>query len=86
MNKLPLEIVVPIYNEGKKIITLLDLFEKNIRVRFRVLLCYDHETDNIFQFTQYFKNFNFETILVKNHNHGPCSAIKQGLYFENQIV
>lgn len=81
MNKLPLEIVVPIYNEGKKIITLLDLFEKNIKVRFRVLLCYDQETDNIFQFTEYFKNFNFETILVKNHNHGPCSAIKQGLYF-----
>ena len=48
MNKLPLEIVVPIYNEGKKIITLLDLFEKNIKVKFRVLLCYDHETDNIF--------------------------------------
>ena len=48
----------------EKIITLLDLFEKNIKVKFRVLLCYDHETDNIFQFTYYFKNFNFETILV----------------------
>jgi dolichol-phosphate mannosyltransferase len=81
MNKLPLDVVIPIYNEGKKIIRLLTLFKKNIKTKFRVLLCYDLETDNIFQFTKYFKNFDFKIILVKNDKVGPCTAIKRGLYY-----
>lgn len=82
MNEVFLDLVVPIYNEGKKILKLLKLFEKNIKTKFRVLLCYDLETDNIFIFNKYLKNFNYEIILVKSNNQGPCEAIKRGLYFD----
>tara|TARA_B100001057_G_C22817278_1_gene937972 strand:- start:1267 stop:1992 length:726 start_codon:yes stop_codon:yes gene_type:complete len=80
MSKIPLDLVVPIYNEGKKIIELLNEFQKNIETKFRVLLCYDDETDNIFQYVEKFPNFNYPIQLVKNLEKGPCSAIKQGLY------
>ena len=84
MNKVPLDLIVPIYNEGKKILTLLKLFEKSIKTKFRVLLCYELKIDDIFNFSKYFKNFPFEIILVKNKSQGPCSAIKEGLYYDGK--
>jgi len=83
MKKLPLEIVVPIYNEGKKIIDLLDLFQLNIKNKFRVLLCYDMDTDDVFEIKGQFDKYNFEILLVKNDYTGPCSAIKKGFSFGN---
>ena len=81
MQKVTLEIVIPIYNEGKKVIKLLDQFQLLIKTQFRVLLCYDLDDDNIFQYENDFKRFTFEIILVKNPSRGPCTAIKKGLYF-----
>ncbi len=81
MNKVKLDLVVPIYNEGKKIIDLLNKFQENVKISFRVLLCYDDITDNIFEHKDELKRFNFPIRLVKNPEKGPCSAIKQGLYY-----
>ena len=78
MKKLPLEIIIPIYNEGDKIIKLLDLFKTLVHTPFRVLFCYDLDSDNIFQYENSFKKFNFEIALIKNPSQGPCSAIKEG--------
>ena len=50
MKKLPLEIIVPIYNEGDKIIKLLNLFKMKVNTPFRVLFCYDLDSDNIFEY------------------------------------
>jgi len=83
MTNVPLDIVVPIYNEGDKILRLFEKFEEIIRTNFRVLLCYDSEEDNIFEYKKYFDKFSFEIVFVKNPNKGPCSAIKKGLYFGN---
>ena len=83
MRKVPLEILVPIYNEGESIVNLLKLFNKYIKTEFRVLFCYDKDDDNIFQFEKKFKEFSFEIELVKNPLQGPCEAIKKGLYFGN---
>ena len=80
MNKIKLDLVVPIYNEGKKIIDLLNKFQENIKISFRVLLCYDEKTDNIFEYEDELKKFNFTIKLVKNPKKGPCLAIKEGLY------
>ena len=41
MNKVPLEIVVPVFNEGEKILKLMEFFNSNIKTKFRVLFCYD---------------------------------------------
>ena len=83
MRKVPLEILVPIYNEGESVINLLKLFNKYIKTEFRVLFCYDKDDDDIFQFKKRFKEFSFEIELVKNPLQGPCEAIKKGLYFGN---
>ncbi|MDC0205491.1 glycosyltransferase [Pelagibacteraceae bacterium] len=81
MESVPLEIVVPIYNEGEQVIKLLGKFETNINTKFRVLLCYDLDDDNIFKYKNELKSFNFEVILVKNPLSGPCEAIKAGLNY-----
>ena len=83
MKKIPLEIVIPIYNEGKNIIKLFDNFKLNIKTEFRVLLCYDLDDDDIFNFKDEFKKFQFDIILVRNPFSGPCEAIKAGLYYVN---
>ena len=49
MNNLPLDLVIPIFNE-KKILDLLQNFQQNIKTPFRVLLCYDSEDDDVFKF------------------------------------
>ena len=83
MEKISLEIVIPIYNEGEKVIRLLDQFQNIIKTKFKVLLCYDLIDDNIFNHLNKLKKFNFEVILVKNPLMGPCEAVKQGLYYGN---
>lgn len=83
MIKVPLEIVIPIYNEGENVIKLLRQFESLIKNEFRVLLCYDDDDDNIFDYKNDIKKFKFEVLLVKNPDKGPCAAIKKGLNYGN---
>ncbi len=78
MNKIPLEIVIPVFNEGDKVLKLMELFQNNIKNNFRVLFCYDLDDDNIFQYKDKFEKFNFEIQFIKNPSRGPCSAIKEG--------
>jgi dolichol-phosphate mannosyltransferase len=79
MKKVDYEIVIPIYNEGINVLKVLKLFNKFIKYKIRVLLCYDLESDDIFQFKKLLNKFKFEVILVKNPERGPCYAIINGL-------
>ena len=83
MEKISLEIIIPVYNEGDKLIKLFKLFNKSVKTEFRVLICYDNDDDDVFMFTDKFKEFPFQILFVKNPGQGPCSAIKEGLYFGN---
>ena len=83
MDKASLDIVIPIYNEGDKVIKLLALFQNIIKTKIRVLLCYDEDDDDIFQYKDDLTKFNFNVVLVKNSSSGPCAAIKQGLFYGN---
>ena len=78
MNKVPLEIIIPVFNEGEKVLKLMEHFQKNIKNNFRVLFCYDLDNDNIFQYKDQLDGFNFEIYYIKNPSRGPCSAIKEG--------
>jgi len=78
MNKIPLEIIIPVFNEGNKVVKLMELFQTNINTQFRVLFCYDLDNDNIFEHEKTFSQFNFEIHLIKNPYRGPCEAIKEG--------
>ena len=57
MEKYPLEIVIPIYNEGEKVINLLIQFQNIIKTKFKVLLCYDLDDDDIFLYKDKLKIF-----------------------------
>ena len=41
-----LDIVIPVYNEGGNIISVLDALQHSVHVPFRILICYDHDDDN----------------------------------------
>lgn len=83
MIKTPIDIIIPVYNEGEKVYNLLKLFNDNIKNKFRVLFCYDLDDDNIFNYIEKFQEFNFEIKFIKNPSRGPCSAIKQGFLMSN---
>ena len=83
MDKAPVDIVIPIYNEGDKVLKLLGSFQNIIKTQIRVLLCYDEDDDDIFQYKDDLTKFNFNVVLVKNSSSGPCAAIKQGLFYGN---
>ena len=59
MKKTPLEIVIPVFNEGEKVLKLMQLFEDNIKSEFKVLFCYDLDHDNIFLLKDKLKLFSF---------------------------
>ena len=40
-----LDIIIPVYNEGESIISLLKKLEKEVACNFRILICYDSESD-----------------------------------------
>ena len=83
MNHTKLEIIIPVHNEGEKVIKLLNELKSNVKTNFKVLICYDFENDNLFNFKEEFKKFNFEINLIKNPKIGPLSAIKQGFSIGN---
>ena len=74
-----LDIIIPVYNEGENIIKLLKALENEVVCNFRVLICYDNDSDKTLK---YFKNRNIinkEILLIKNPNQGPNSAIIEGI-------
>ena len=74
-----LEIIIPIYNEKENIKTLINLFDKNINSEAIITLCYDSETDDIFDIQENLNQSRFQIQLKKNEGTGPCSAVKTGL-------
>ena len=78
MKNLPLEILIPVFNEGSQILKLMKLLNENVKTKFRVLFCYDLENDDIFKFKNELNKFDFEIKYIKNPTRGPCSAIKNG--------
>ena len=74
-----LDIIIPVYNEGENIIKLLKALENEVVCNFRILICYDSDSDKTLK---YFKNRNIinkEILLIKNPNQGPNSAIIKGI-------
>jgi len=77
MNKL--DIIIPVYNEDEGFVNLLKLLEKNISTDFRILICYDNESDGTLKYIKNKKIISNEIILIKNSKQGPNSAIIDGI-------
>ena len=74
-----LDIIIPVYNEDENIIILLKKLEEEILCNFRVLICYDKDSDKTLT---HLKNKNIikkEILFIKNPSQGPNSAIIAGI-------
>jgi len=74
-----LDIVIPVYNEGENIVQVLEALLQSVQTPFRVLICYDHETDTTLEVVQRFQsNLPLEIQFVKNTGKGPHGAVLSG--------
>jgi len=74
-----LDIIIPVYNEDENIVILLKKLEEEISCDFRVLICYDKDSDKTLN---HLKNKNIikkEVLFIKNPGQGPNSAIIAGI-------
>lgn len=75
-----LDILIPVYNEGENILRALDSLRKEVRSRYRVLICYDLDSDNTLPAVRGWQHYDSNLIaFVKNRARGPHAAVRSGL-------
>lgn len=75
-----LEIVIPVYNEGKNIVSLLEDVRRHVETPHRVLICYDFDEDDTLKAIETYEHRDrFEFVFVKNAGRGPNMAVVTGL-------
>ena len=74
-----LDIIIPVYNEDENIVRLFKALEDEIVCNFRVLICYDSESDKTLKYVKNKNIINKEILLIKNPKQGPNSAIIAGI-------
>ena len=72
-----LDIIIPVYNEGDNITSVLNLLGEKVKTPFRVLICYDFDEDNTLPVLNSYKA-HFEILKVKNQGKGVHKAIITG--------
>ena len=61
-----IDIIVPIYNEGERIINFLKNCEKKLDISIRFLICYDLDEDTSLPFLKNSNEIKSEIVLIKN--------------------
>ena len=75
-----LDVVIPVFNEGENIIRVLESLRKDVKSTYRVLICYDLDSDNTLPRVRAWPYFNANDIIfVKNPSRGPHAAVVAGL-------
>jgi glycosyltransferase involved in cell wall biosynthesis len=75
----PLDIVIPVYNEGDNIVEVLESLRRSVNTPYRVLICYDRDDDTTLTALDAYPNRALsEVILVKNRIGGVCGAVLTG--------
>src|ERR1043165_2829670 len=72
-----LDVLIPVYNEAENILPVLDGLRNQVRTPFRVLICYDRDTDNTLPVVRAYEA-PFPIELVKNQGRGVHAAIMAG--------
>ena len=72
-------IVIPVYNEGKNILDVINHIKNNVKSNYQILICYDSNSDNLFNYKDQILSAYKKTLFVKNKYHGACGAVKTGL-------
>ena len=72
-----LDIVIPVYEEGRNILATLEALERHVKARHRVLLCYDHDGDDTLEAAAS-RPWRFPIVPVKNKGRGAHGAVVTG--------
>ena len=82
----PIDIIIPVYNEGEVIVQTLEEIRENLSVDYNILIVYDFEEDNTLPVVNNYNETNKinNVFLIKNaYDRGVLNAIKTG--FESAI-
>lgn len=74
-----LDIIIPVYNEDENIIRLLKQLDEKIVCNFKILICYDSDSDKTLKHLQKKNLINRKLLFIKNPKQGPNSAIIEGI-------
>ena len=74
-----LDIVIPVYNEGENILSVIGALKRDVRTPFRILICYDFEEDNTLPAIRQRPEDGVAVIAVRNPERGPHAAVRAGL-------
>ncbi len=75
-----IDVVIPVYNEGKNILRVLAAFEREVKTSVRVLVCHDHDTDTTLAVLRNLQT-KFEIVPVKNRGKKAHGAVRTGMAF-----
>jgi len=73
-----LDIVIPVYNEGRNIIDVLDAKRRSVKTPYRVLICYDFDEDDTLAALHGYPRDVVDIVLIKSTGRGPHDAIVAG--------
>ena len=74
-----IDIIIPVYNEGENIVTIIKKIEKEVSYNFKILICYDNENDSTLNYLKNKSIISNEILFIKNPGQGPNSAIIEGI-------
>ena len=75
-----IDVVIPVYHEGKNILRVLDAFEREVTTPIRILVCYDHDADTTLAALNGVKTKS-EIIPVKNRGKKAHGAVRTGMEY-----
>ncbi len=73
-NRYNLQIVIPVFNESEKILSLLENIEKKLKLKYNFLIAYDYEEDRTLEILKKSSCIN-KIKFIKNQSYGPNAAI-----------
>lgn len=74
----PIDIVIPVYNEGDNIMATLAALAREVRTSIRVLVCYDRDDDDTLTAIREHGSCGLEVVFVKNRSLGAHGAVMTG--------
>ena len=82
-----LTIIIPVYNEKKTIVKVLDLIEKQIEIKKQIIVVNDCSTDNSFELVNQYNFSSDHLLLSHSHNLGKGACIKTAKkYINGEII
>ena len=68
------DIVIPVYNEGENILSVLHALDNKVHSPIRILICYDSDEDTTLPAVNNFKG-KYDIVLIKNEGRFAHGAV-----------